>query len=100
MLPWAPIVADVHSAPILFGEGPLPGVAAVLEVGTGGCDLLVIAIDNQDDRAVYVGPVYSYYEFPQPAGDRLTDEQWQGMLGSGEAPARPDWSESFLATGE
>jgi len=100
MLPWAPIVADVHSAPILFSEGPLPGVAVVLEVGTGGCDLLVIAIDNQDDRAVYVGPVYSYYEFAQPADNRLTDEQWQGMVGSGTAPARPDWSECSRAPRE
>jgi hypothetical protein len=99
MLPWTPVVADVHSAPILFGEGPLPGVAAVLEVGTGGCDLLAIAIDNQDDRAVYVGPVYSYYEFPQPVKDRLTDEQWQGMLGGSGEPARPDWTECFRTPG-
>ena len=45
-------------------------------------------------------PVYSYYEFPQPADNRLTDEQWQGMVGSGTAPARPDWSECFRAPRE
>jgi hypothetical protein len=97
MLPWSPLVADVHSAPVLFNEGPLPGVAAVLEAGTGGCDWLVIAIDNQDDRAVYVGPVYSYFEFPQPADNRLSDEQWQQMLERRTAPLRPDWTGGFLA---
>jgi hypothetical protein len=35
--------------------------------------------------------VYSYYEFLQPASDRLTDEAWRSMLDAGDAPPRPDW---------
>ena len=97
MLSYAAVAADVHSAPILLDEGPLPGIAAVLEVATGSCDLLVIAINNEDDRAVYVGPVYSFYEFSQPANNRLTDEQWHRILSSSKAPPRPTWTECFQA---
>jgi hypothetical protein len=43
------------------------------------------------------GGVFSYYEFPWPMSDRLTDEAWREMLGSGQAPARPYWTASFMA---
>jgi hypothetical protein len=79
---WKNIITDVHTSPT---DG------RVLEAGTGPCDLLLIAVDNGDDRAVYVGPVYSYYEFSQPVGDRLTDEQWDRELRS-DCPARPEWT--------
>jgi hypothetical protein len=40
--------------------------------------------------------VLSYYEFARPMGDRLTDEGWREMLNSGQAPARPEWTSSFI----
>ena len=42
------------------------------------------------------GPVFSYYEFKQPARDRLTDEKWREMLNSGKAPRPPKWTSSFM----
>ena len=99
MLSCAAVAADVHSAPVLLDEGPLPGTAAVLEVATGSCDLLVIAINNEDDRGLYVGPVYSFYEFPQAAGNRLTDEQWHEILSSGTVPSRPHSDRMLSSTG-
>jgi hypothetical protein len=84
---WKNIISDVHTSPT---EG------RVLEAGTGPCDLLLIAVDNGDDRAVYLGPVYSYYEFSQPVGDRLTDEQWDRMLRR-DSPARPEWTKPLRA---
>jgi hypothetical protein len=74
-----PVIADVHTDP---NQGD------VLEVGVGAASFLMIAVDNEDDRAVYVGPTYSYYEFHQPASDRLTDEAWTMMLAGNKAPAR------------
>jgi hypothetical protein len=41
------------------------------------------------------GAVFTYYEFRQPSSNRLTDEEWQRMLKSGEAPAPPSWIKSF-----
>jgi len=40
--------------------------------------------------------VFSYYEFPWPIDDRLTDEKWRGMLDDGTAPPPPEWTASFL----
>ena len=37
------------------------------------------------------GGVFSYYEFLQPASNRLTDEKWQEMLREGKAPPQPEW---------
>ena len=55
----------------------------------GNVDLLVAAIDNQDDRAAYVGPIYTFYEFE--SGERLTDEAWRAQIHKGKLPARPKW---------
>ncbi len=85
---WDPTVVDVHTDPDL---------QSVLEQGVGNCNFLIVAIDSQDEPLIYVGPVYSYYEFRQPASDRLTDQQWKQMLVTENAPARPSWTDSFQA---
>jgi hypothetical protein len=69
----------------------------VLEEGVGNCNFLVVAVDNGDDRMIYVGPAYSYYEFQQEAGNRLTDGQWQQTLMEGKESPRPDWTKEFQA---
>ena len=79
------LVADVYTGP----EG------RVLEEGTGELDLIVVAYKQPDGRIVLgAGPVMSYYEFWQPSGERLTDEEWREML-SNNPPERPEWVESF-----
>ncbi|QCR17909.1 dTDP-glucose 4,6-dehydratase, partial [Methanosarcina mazei] len=65
------VVADVYTDQ----EG------RVLEEGTGKLDLLIVAYKQPDGRIVLgAGPVMSYYEFWQPSGERLTDEEWREML--------------------
>ena len=67
----------------------------VLEEGTGKLDLLVVAYKQPDGRIVLgAGPVMSYYEFLQPPGKRLTDEEWREMLNN-NPPERPVWVSSF-----
>lgn len=78
-----PTIADVHTD---------PDTKRVLEVGTGSVNFLVAAIDNDGDRAIHVGPTFSYYEFTQPAEKRLTDDEWTAMLYKPETtPERPSW---------
>jgi hypothetical protein len=78
------LVADVYTSP-----------AGVLEKGTGKLDLIVVAYKQPDGRIVLgAGPVMSYYEFWQPSGERLTDEEWREML-TNNPPERPEWVESF-----
>jgi hypothetical protein len=62
----------------------------VLEVAVGRVNYCVAAVDLPESMRIYVGPVYSYYEFQHPAADRLTDGQWQAMLRQ-RPPRRPDF---------
>jgi hypothetical protein len=80
---WEPTISDVHTSP----------QNGVLEVGVGDVNFLVVAVDNGRDRAAYVGPVYSYYEFS--SASRLTDEEWRARLSSRRAPPRPLWVGAF-----
>ena len=79
------LVADVHTGP----------GGSVLEEGTGKLDLMIVAYKQPDGRIVLgTGPVMSYYEFWQPSGERLTDEEWRKMLND-NPPERPEWVSSF-----
>ncbi len=76
------------------------GGSDVVEVGTGRIDRIYVLV--RDDEGVFqvaVGGVYSYYEFLQPASERLTDEAWRVMLDEGNAPGRPAWEAAFLSGG-
>src|SRR5256885_980114 len=87
---WSPVVADVHTD---------PDSHEVLEEAVGDANFLVVAVDNENDRAVYVGPAYSYYELHASAERRMTDESWEQRILSDEAPPRPPWTASFQAPG-
>jgi hypothetical protein len=81
---WEPTIADVHTD---------PNSGAVLQVAVGDVNFLVAAIDSRGDRAAYVGPVYSYYEFTSK--QRLTDEEWRSRIKAGNLPPRPEWVRAF-----
>jgi hypothetical protein len=79
------LVADVCTSP-----------AGVLEEGTGKLNLIIVAYKQPDGRIVLgAGPVMSYYEFWQPPGQRLTDEEWRVNIFENNCPERPDWVKSF-----
>ncbi|MEZ4473969.1 MAG: DUF3160 domain-containing protein [bacterium] len=80
---WDPTVADVHTD---------TNAGTVLEVAVGDAWPMVVLVDSGDDVQAYVGPTYSYYEFQQPARDRLTDEAWQQRIYDRKLPPRPAWT--------
>lgn len=82
---WKPEIADVYT---------YPDEQIALEVGTGDVGYIIIAVDSQEHRNIYVGPTYSYYEFWQPVEDRLSDEGWQTILQGDNKPGRPSWMRS------
>jgi hypothetical protein len=84
---WSPEVVDVHTD---------PASGQVLEVGTGDVEFLVVAIDNEGDTRVYVGPSYSYYETRWPVQERLTDEAWAKLFFEDKEPDRPAWMAPLL----
>jgi hypothetical protein len=90
---WDALVADVHTdvpAPLVGDPG------CVLHQGVGQVDLMVVAIDNGKDRMVYLGPVFSHYEFEMPGVTRKTGLEWQRDFSQGVLPPRPAETASFL----
>ena len=83
----AAVVADVATDP----------TGLVLEEGVGRIQEIYVVSEIEGRLVVTKGGVFSYYEFPWPMDDRLTDEAWREMLDQGQAPDRPDWTASFIA---
>ena len=97
--PQVAVIADVATDPDPDGDGVANPM--VLEVGVGRVnDLYAVVPMAADDGTIYLqvakGGVFSYYEFPWPADDRLTDESWRTMLDEGQAPPLLEWTASFL----
>ncbi|RLC91546.1 MAG: hypothetical protein DRI79_02555 [Chloroflexi bacterium] len=78
------LIADVHTD---------PNTNQVLEEGVGDAFPIYVVVLVEGRQVVTLGGVFSYYEFKQPIGDRLTDEAWQAMS---PRPNRPAWTESFI----
>ncbi|MDH7516160.1 MAG: DUF3160 domain-containing protein [Bacteroidota bacterium] len=88
-------------------EGPDRSVALAADVYTYDVHCLQEAVGLVNtiytvveiDGLLYLtrGAVFSYYEFIQPAADRLTDERWQEMLRRGEHPPVPAWVKPNIA---
>lgn len=87
------LVADVHTDPP-SQRPPDPG--CVLHQGVGGVDLMVIVIENGEDKVVFAGPTLSHYEFEMPETTRKSDSEWKAELSVGRFPARPSWTQSYL----
>ena len=90
-----------------FGVGPeqemppVPVIAAVaggdqevLEVGVGEVDRIYVVVPAEAGYEITQGGVFSYYEFPQPRSNRLTDEQWRERHETAP-PSGPGWVTKF-----
>lgn len=86
----AMLVADVATAP--------PDL--VLEEGNGYVHSIYAVVPVDGKLRIVKGGVYSHYEFPWPASDRLTDEKWREMLDNKEAPCTPEWTQAYAVEGE
>ncbi|MFH1233582.1 MAG: DUF3160 domain-containing protein [Patescibacteria group bacterium] len=82
----AAIVADVATNP--NGQ--------VLEEGIGKISEIYVVVPVDGKLRIAKGGIYSYYEFPWPMSDRLTDKKWREMLNSGQAPELPSWTNAFV----
>lgn len=81
----AALVADVAT-----------GGANVLEEATGRIARLYVVVQNGDRLLLTQGGIYTYYEFPWPAEERLTDEKWRAMLQAKQVPPPPPWTRMFV----
>ncbi|MCA9943979.1 MAG: DUF3160 domain-containing protein, partial [Anaerolineales bacterium] len=99
--PQAAVIADVATAPDYVRDGVAD--PTVLEEGVGRVDEIYVVVPAAaEDGTIFLqvakGGVFSYYEFPWPAADRLTDDKWREMLDNGQAPDRPVWIDTFFTT--
>lgn len=83
----AAVVADVANDP----------GGNVLEEATGNVFDIYAVVPVDGKLRIALGGVYSYYEFPWPAVDRLTDSKWHKMLNDGQTPPLPQWTGTFIA---
>ena len=84
-----PLIADVHTAYYM-------GAHNVLEEGVGWANEIYVAVEEGGSYRLMRGAVFTYYEFRQPASNRLTDEKWQDILISGKnIPLSPEWTSIF-----
>jgi len=82
----AVIVTDVATDPNGF----------VLEQGVGFVSEIYVVVPINGKLKITKGGTYSYYEFPWPLSDRLTDKEWREMCEENE-PTAPDWTKVFIA---
>jgi hypothetical protein len=99
--PFAPRFMDEEpQAAVIADVATNPSTGEVLEEGVGRIqNIFVVVPIDQPDGSSYLqvarGGTFSYYEFPWPMNDRLTDEKWRQMLAEGQAPPLPEWVDSF-----
>lgn len=84
----AALVADVANN---------PGGGQVLEEATGNVYEIYAVVPVDGKLRIAIGGVYSYYEFPWPLNDRLTDTRWHKMINDGQVPPLPGWTNAFIA---
>ncbi len=81
----AMLVSDVATAP-----------GMVLEEATGYIQSIYAVVPVDGKLRIARGGVYSYYEFPWPADNRLTDDAWRSLMNDNKAPKAPAWTNSFI----
>lgn len=78
----------------------------VLEIATGNPSTIYVAVKVDGKVKIAKGSVYSFYQFPWPLEDRLTDSKWRYMMGYqadedgnwnfDEKPIEhPQWTQSY-----
>ena len=83
----AALVADVATDP--NGQ--------VLEEATGNIAEIYVIVPIDGQLRIAKGGVYSYYEFPWPMSDRLTDKKWRELVNTRQTPPMPAWTGAFVA---
>lgn len=68
-----PVITDIATDP--NGQ--------VLEIGSGQAQKIYVVFPIDGELHVGSGSAYSFYQFTQPMSQRMTDQEWRGMLDGG-----------------
>jgi hypothetical protein len=69
----------------------------VLEEATGRVYQILVAVPVDGKLKLAKGTVFSYYEFPWPLDDRLTDKKWREEILDQNKAVQPAWTKIFTA---
>lgn len=83
------VVADVYT-------NNQPNKPGILHAAVGYGNDLYVVVEIEGYLYVTKGSTFSYYEFPVPLNNRLTDEEWQEMLKNGKAFPLQPWMEDVI----
>lgn len=83
------VVADIYTH-------NLGDKAGILHVGVGYANDIYVLVEIEGYLYITKGATFSYYEFPQPLNERLTDEKWQEMLKEGKRYPVPSWMDEVI----
>jgi hypothetical protein len=97
----------VYENPAALIADVATGNGWALEVGSGLISHIYAIVPVDGTLRIARGAVFSYYEFPWPAEDRLTDEKWKEMLDAElkeepdaeSIPTPPSWTQVYTAPG-
>ncbi len=70
--------------------------SSCLELGVGGVKDLYGIVPINGYNYLCRGGVFSYYEFPHDANNRLTDNEWQQMIEEKKLPKIQPWFQPFV----
>lgn len=89
----AGVIADVHTAITSQTQ-------EILYEATGIPSAIYVAVSDVNGTRLTQGIIYSYYEFTQPFGERLSDEKWQANIYENSqnfpTPKSPFWFEKLV----
>jgi hypothetical protein len=70
--------------------------SGVMHVATGNADHIYVVTEMKGFLYLTRGAIFSYYEFVQPLGIRLSDKNWQKMIEDKNTPSIPVWMEPII----
>lgn len=85
------VVADIYTRNIMGCNKN-----GILHVATGNANNIYVVVEIEGNLYLTCGATFSFYEFVQPLGTILTDEEWQKMLEEKKASAVPEWMKNIL----
>ncbi|MDA3816039.1 MAG: DUF3160 domain-containing protein [Prolixibacteraceae bacterium] len=88
-------IVDIHTQPTDESGAP---VGKVLHAATGDVNIGTFIVKNVElgEYIAYSGPFFSYYDTITTGFERLTDQDWEKIINTGDEPSRPVWTNSFL----
>ncbi|NLV20793.1 MAG: DUF3160 domain-containing protein [Syntrophomonadaceae bacterium] len=91
------LAVEDHPAALVADVVTNPDLRLVLEEATGNIFTIYALVPVDGKLQLARGGVYSWYEFPWPADNRLTDKQWQEMQTNPDTAKMSKWAKSYIA---